>query len=305
MFDENLTLEQIEQQQEQKWQSLTLADDFLFCKIMSDAELCREMIHRIFPNLDVEKLEPAEPQKTLKLALHVRGIRLDIYTKVARSILDIEVQKRKLSDLVRRPRAYHIVIGMDAMNINSLKSSGRYGELPETYVVFICTFDLFGKGRHVYTFHNYCKEDKEIELKDGAYTIFLNTEGTMNDVSPELKRFLDFVAGRIKSNELEDSFIKTLDEKIKEAKDNTKWRREYMLLLNEFDVGFLEGRDEGFNEGRTEGMAEGRAEGRTEGRAEGRTEAMRSIYERLTASGMSPHEAANFTGWNVDLNTQN
>lgn len=66
-----------------------------------------------------------------------------------------------------------------------------------------------------------------------------------------------------------------------------------MLLLNEFDVGFLEGRDEGFNEGRTEG------------RTEGRNEARRSIYERLTASGMSPQEAANFTGWNVDLNTQN
>ena len=296
MFESDLTLEQIEQQREQKWQSLTLADDFLFCKIMSDSELCREMIHRIFPALDVEKLEPAEPQKTLKLALHVRGIRLDIYTKVARSILDIEVQKRKLSDLMRRPRAYHIVIGMDAMNMNSLKSSGRYGELPETYVVFICTFDLFGKGRPVYTFHNYCEEDKEIELKDGAYTIFLNTEGTMNDVSPELKRFLNFVAGRVKSDELEDSFIKTIDEKIKEAKENIKWRREYMLLMNEFDVGFLEGRDEG----RAEGRAEGKAEGMAEGRAEGRNEEKRSIYERLTASGMSPHEAAIFTGWNIN-----
>ena len=285
MFEENLTLEQIEQQREQKWQSLTLADDFLFCKIMSDPKLCKEMIHRILPALDVEKLEPAEPQKTLKLALHVRGIRLDIYTKIARSVLDIEVQKRKLSDLVRRPRAYHIVIGMDAMNVNTLKTSGRYGELPETYVVFICTFDLFGKGRHVYTFHNYCEEDKEIELKDGAYTIFLNTEGTMNDATPELQRFLDFVAGRIKSDELNDSFIKTLDERINEAKDNTKWRREYMLLLNEFDVGFLEGRDEGFSQGRDEGLAEGR------------NEEKRAIYERLTASGMSAHEAAIFTGW--------
>ena len=116
----------------------------------------------------------------------------------------------------------------------------------------------------------------------------MNTEGTMEDVSPELKRFLDFVAGRVKSDELEDSFIKTIDEKIKDAKDNTKWRREYMLLLNEFDVGFLEGRDEG------------RKEGLKEGRDEGRNEEKRSIYERLTASGMSPREAAVFTGWNID-----
>ncbi len=58
-----------------------------------------------------------------------------------------------------------------------------------------------------------------------------------------------------------------------------------MLLLNEFDVGFLEGRDEGL------------AEGRSEGRNEGRNEEKRAIYERLTASGMSAHEAAMFTGW--------
>ena len=198
MFYENLTLEQIEQQREQKWQSLTLADDFVFGKIMSDPELCREMIHRIFPKLDVEKLEIAETQKNLRPALHIRGIRLDIYTKVARSIFDIEMQKRKLPDLTKRPRAYHVIIGMDALNKNSLRPSGHYEELPETYVIFICTFDLFGKGRHVYTFRNFCEEDKELELNDGAYTIFLNTEGTMNDVTPELKRFLDFVAGKHK-----------------------------------------------------------------------------------------------------------
>ena len=299
---ENFTLKQIEEQQEQKWLSLTLADDFLFGKVMSDPKLCREMIRRIFPNLDVEKLEPAETQKALKPALHVRGIRLDIYTKVARNILDIEVQKRKLSGLTKRSRAYHIIIGMDAMNVNALKNSGHYEALPETYVVFICTFDLFGKGRHIYTFRNYCEEDKELALNDGAYTIFLNTEGTMEDVSPELKRFLDFVAGRINADGIEDSFIKILDEKITEIKENVKWRREYMLLMTEFDEGFLEGREEGLEAGRAEGREEGRTEGRTEGRIEGRNEVMRSIYDRLTASGMSPQEAANFTGWNVGAN---
>lgn len=69
----------------------------------------------------------------------------------------------------------------------------------------------------------------------------------------------------------EDSFIKTLDEKVKEAKANTEWRREYMMLLTIEDEKF--------------------AEGRNLGREEGRTEEKRSIYERLVADGMSAQKA--------------
>ena len=150
-----------------------------------------------------------------------------------------------LKDLFPRSRAYHIVIGYDALNKNSLKKSGSYKDLPNTYVIFICTFDLFGKGRHIYTFKNFCAEDKEIELNDGAYTIFLNTKGTMNDVSLELKNFLNFVGtGKVVDD---DTFIKTLDEKIKEAKHNIKWRDEYMLLLTREDEKFAEGLQRGSN----------------------------------------------------------
>ena len=127
------------------------------------------------------------------------------------------------------------------MSKKSLKKSGSYEDLPNTYVIFICTFDLFNRGRHIYTFKNFCAEDKEIELDDGAYTIFLNTNGKLDDVSPELKNFLNFVG----KNKVTDSdiFIKTLDEKIKEAKHNVAWRDEYMLLLTREDEKFAEGRE--------------------------------------------------------------
>ncbi len=135
------------------------------------------------------------------------------------------------------------MIGYDALNKNSLKKSGSYEDLPNTYVIFICTFDLFGKGRHIYSFRNFCAEDKEIELNDGAYTIFLNTKGKLNDISPELKNFLKFVDnGKIADD---DTFVKILDKKLKEAKHNVAWRDEYMLLLTREDEKFAEGRTEG------------------------------------------------------------
>lgn len=224
---------------EQRWESLTLADDFLFGKIMSDPKLCAEMLRRIFPDLDIGEIKSIETQKTLKHALHIRGVRFDILTTAARNIFDIETQNRKLKDWYKRPRAYQIVIGYDALNKKSLKKSGSYEDLPNTYVIFICTFDLFDKGRHIYTFRNFCAEDKEIGLNDGAYTIFLNTKGKLNDISPELENFLKFVDnGKIADD---DTFVKILDKKLKEAKHNVAWRDEYMLLLTREDEKFAEG----------------------------------------------------------------
>ena len=52
----------------------------------------------------------------------------------------------------------------------------------------------------------------------------------MNDVSEELKAFLDYVAGR-KTDDKKDSYVKRLDEAVKEAKRNREWRHEYMTLL--------------------------------------------------------------------------
>lgn len=84
-----------------------------------------------------------------------------------------------------------------------------------------------GRIRHIYTFQNICKEDHKILLKDETTKIFLNAHGHMDDVSKELKAFLDYVAGK----STEDAFVKKLELAVKEAKRNREWRYEYMTLL--------------------------------------------------------------------------
>ncbi|MBR1437105.1 MAG: hypothetical protein IJ587_01080 [Synergistaceae bacterium] len=53
--------------------------------------------------------------------------------------------------------------------------------------------------------------------------------------------------------------------------------------------------DEKYAEALNKGLAKGREEGITIGQE--RTQ--RAIYERLTANGMSAHEASIMTGWNI------
>ena len=157
-------------------------------------------------------------------------------------VIDIEMQMLDTGNLPKRTRGYHIVLGMNSMNKDLMKS---YNDLPTTFIIFICaTFDPFNKGRHIYTFQNLCKEDTSIKLNDGAFTIFLTPLGTQDDISPKLKSFLNFVAGKTS----DDPFIKKLERRIIEVKQNPDWRLEYMTLF----LRDQENRQQGRNEGRSE-----------------------------------------------------
>ena len=41
----------------QRWENLTLANDFLFSRIMRDEGLCTEMIRRILPHINIGHIE--------------------------------------------------------------------------------------------------------------------------------------------------------------------------------------------------------------------------------------------------------
>lgn len=205
------------------WEELSIANDFLFGKIMQNPELCKELLHRILPDLKIDRIEYPELQKTIKPDMDARSIRLDVYVKDDKNtVYDIEMQVSDTKELPERSRYYQSMIDLQLID-----KGQYYKKLNRSYIIFICPFDSFGKGRHIYTFENICKEDKNISMGDGAVKIFLNANGTQDDVSKELKAFLDYVSGE----KPEDSFVEKLEEAVKEAKKNREWRHEYMTLL--------------------------------------------------------------------------
>ena len=78
-------------------------------------------------------------------------------------------------------------------------------------------------------------------LNDGTVKIILNTKGTLDDVSPEMKRLLDYVDGKGVS----DTFTRDLEEAVQSARQNEKWRLDYMTLQQEYRERFREGKIEG------------------------------------------------------------
>lgn len=205
------------------WEELGISNDFLFGKIMRNPELCKELLQRILPHLEIDRIKYPETQKSIQPDVDARSVRLDVYVKDDKNtVYDIEMQVTDTKELPKRSRYYQSMIDLQLID-----KGQSYKKLNRSYIIFICPFDLYGKGRHIYTFENVCKEDTSICLKDGTTKIFLNAKGEMDDVSKELKAFLDYAIGR----KSDDVFVRKLEEAVEAAKRNREWRHEYMTLL--------------------------------------------------------------------------
>lgn len=240
---------------EKKWQSLTIQNNFIFGKTMeSNPDLCRRLLEKIL-HIKITKISYPEREKTIETRLDSKGIRLDVYVeeKGANRSFDVEMQISDSDNLAKRMRYYQGLIDMD-----KLKRGEHYGALGESFIIFICPFDKFKEGRHIYTFKEICAEDTEIELGDGATKIFLSTKGTLEDVDKDVKAFLDYVDAGIVSGE----FVKEVDEAVQIVKTNRRGVKEFMT----FEMMLLENRMAGYDKGHAEGCAEGLEKGLEKGR---------------------------------------
>ena len=224
---------------------LNLEDDFLFAKVMSDKEICKEFLEKLL-GIEIEKIEMPENQKTIDLLLQSKGIRLDIYVKDENNtVYNVEMQRGKHRNLPKRLRYYQGNIDLD------LISKGEdYRKLAKSYIIFICTFDLFGAGRHKYTFETVCVEDNNIKLKDDTNKIILNTTGVIKDLSEELIDFLEYIEhsnSEIAENS-RGTLVKNIHKRVIEVKNNPKVEVEFMTLLERDREKLEEGIKEGIKE---------------------------------------------------------
>lgn len=233
----------------QQWENLGLDDDFLFGKVMQDPKLCGELLQRILPDMKITRITFPEAQKIIRPDVDAKSVRLDIYVEDDRRIVyDVEIQKVDTKELPERSRYYQSVIDMQL-----LERGHNYEELRKSFVIFICLKDIFGQGRHIYTFKNICQEDATLPLGDEAVKTFLNADGKLDDVSPELKAFLDYLKGKTTESQgtkaAKDPYIQELEEAVRKARRNREWRREYMMLWMRDQENVERGIEQGMKEG--------------------------------------------------------
>ncbi len=221
------------------FEELQIKDDFMFSVIMRNPKFCKPFLERIL-GIRISHIEYPKSQETIDLSLDAKSVRLDIYVEDGKgTVYNVEMQTVENRNLPKRTRYYQ---GMIDLNIS--EKGDNYKDLKRSFIIFVCTFDLFGEGRHIYTFENRCIQNTNLSLGDDTTKIILNTKGTMEDVTPEMIRLLNFIDGK----EPEDDFTRELDEAVQSVRKNEKWRLDYMTLQMNYQEKYEQGIEQGIEQ---------------------------------------------------------
>ena len=209
-------------------QELNLADNFLFGKVMSDTEICRMVLEKIL-NIPIKKVEFPVTRKTTDIAPNSRGVRLDACINDEQdTIYSIEMLCCGDEELLRKTRYFQCNI--DSSIIIPGKESTK---LKKSYIIFICTFDPFPDGRHLYTFENRCLENLSLTPGDETTEIFLSTKGKKDDVDDEMKDFLAYIENSTDTcvQQTSSPLVKAIHKRVTEIKLDKNMELQYMTLL--------------------------------------------------------------------------
>ena len=204
-----------------RFEDLTLQDDFMFCKVMQNEGLCKTLIEMILSDT-IGKITYISVQHNLKNYEQVKSVRFDVLVQTENGkFYDIEMQVSNEKNIPKRMRFYQ-----SAIDISFLDKGNSYNNLNDSFIIFICLFDVIGKNRPVYTFENICLEDKNISLQDGTEKVIINAEAFDDTKDKELKGFLEYLnTGKAKSE-----FTRRIEEMIQTIKENEQARQEYRLM---------------------------------------------------------------------------
>ncbi|WP_315450838.1 Rpn family recombination-promoting nuclease/putative transposase, partial [uncultured Treponema sp.] len=187
-------------------------------------------------------------------------IRLDVYVSDPDRVFDIEIQTSIPPFLPKRTRYYQSL-----MDVDNLLRGQSYADLKESYVIFICTQDPFGKDLPVYTFRSVCSEDGTLFLDDKSVKVFYNVDAYGKEDEPELSALLEYLCERRATS----GFTQRIDELVEKAKRNEKFRSWYMSLNIWKDDLLREGSQAGEKIGFERGIRRGRRDGLLQGRRDG------------------------------------
>ena len=259
-----------------RFEKLEFKDDFMFGIIMRNPKYCRPFLETIL-GIKISHIEYPESQEVIDLSSDAKSVRLDIYVEDGKgTVYNIEMQTTGMKWIPKRMRYYQGMI-----DLNILEKGSSYKSLKKSFVIFVCTFDLFGKGLHMYTFENRCVQDLELPLGDGTIKIILNTKGIKDDVSQEMKRLLNFIDGQ----EPEDDFTRELAEAVQSVRDNEKWRLDYMTLQMSYQEKFEQGVEQGIEQGIEQGASQ---------------EKKKSAIRMIEAGKLSLDEIAIYSGLSLE-----
>ena len=219
-----------------RFEDLTFTDDFMFCKVMQNPDLCKRLIEMILADT-IGKITYISVQHNINAYEQAKSVRFDVLIQTENgNFYDVEMQVSNEKNIPKRMMFYQA-----AIDISFLDKGNFYNNLNDSFIIFICTFDAIGKNKPIYTFENLCIEDKNTPLQDGSRKVIINADAFNNAKNKALKGFLEY----LKTGKTKSEFTRRIEEVIQTIKENEQARQEYRLMST-FE---MDARYKGFSEG--------------------------------------------------------
>ncbi len=232
---------------------IAITDDYMFGYVMRQPGVCTSVIKCLLPGIPVAEVKFADEveqtvdtQKTIQGNMGSHSVRLDVYLDDGKTIFNVEMQTGNKINLPKRVRYYG-----GRLDCDQLEKAQDYNKLRPTYVIFICTFDPFGRDQYHYSFENRCAEVEDLKLGDESYKLFFNATGHKGEISVELKALLNYFLDPEKMTEDEKTeLVKKIDDIVDFANRDNDWRRGYMTYVQ----AQMDARNEGIAIGEARGI---------------------------------------------------
>ncbi len=195
---------------------------------MIDTEICHRVLEKIL-NVLIKKAEHPVTQKTTDIAPDDGDIHLDAcINDKQHTIYSVGMQRGGKGELPKKSKYFQCNIDSDIVSPGE-----RCTKLKTSYIIFICTFDLFSDEQHIYTFENRCLEYLSLTLGDEISEIFLSTKGKKDDVDAKIKDFLAYIENSTDAcaQQTSSPLVKAIHKKVTEIKLDKDMELRYMTLL--------------------------------------------------------------------------
>ena len=237
MQEEMMMKDENELTPEKKWEQATIANNFIFYKVMrNNPDVCKELLE-ILLEIKIDHIDMRQEEE-VAIDYGKKAIRLDVYAVGNEEAYNLEMQATDTNELPERSRFYQSTLDLDDLN-----SGADYKDIKTSYIIFICVPDIFEKGLGKYKFENICIDNNNqiIKLNDRAYKLFFIAKNYDKIFNEKQKAFLELVT----NNKSINSFTNRIKELVEKAKQNTQWRKQFMDFEHYMSLSFRQGKEEG------------------------------------------------------------
>ena len=250
---------------------LEFKDAPMFGRVMRNEELCKQVLEVIL-NIEIDHIEYLNTEQEMSAYNEAKGVRLDVYLKASDKVFDIEMQTTD-TPYGKRMRYYQSAIDSSLLN-----KGDDYTKLVESYIIFICTKDPFGKDIPLYTIERRCMETDIVDNFDDSHWLILNANAWAKDTDKARSALLQY----IQSSKVGDSsLIQAISHEVDRNNSDSEWRQNVMGFMT-YEMHQRGQRSYYEQIGFTRGIEEGEAIGEARGRAEGEAR-NKALIDKLLA----------------------